>query len=59
CDAKCDVRCSKAGERKRCLKDCGICCGICQCVPPGTYGNKYLCACYNNLLNSKGQQKCP
>ncbi|KAI8028966.1 Snakin-1 [Camellia lanceoleosa] len=40
CDSKCTDRCSKAGEKTRCLTDCGICCKKCECVPSGTFGNK-------------------
>ncbi|KAH6780368.1 Gibberellin-regulated family protein [Perilla frutescens var. hirtella] len=59
CEAKCGVRCSKAGRRDRCLKYCGICCDKCLCVPSGTYGNKDECPCYRDMKNSKGQPKCP
>ncbi|KAK6129880.1 hypothetical protein DH2020_036398 [Rehmannia glutinosa] len=59
CDSKCEVRCSKASLKERCLKYCGICCEICRCVPPGTYGNKDSCPCYKELKNSKGKPKCP
>ncbi|KAH6792228.1 Gibberellin-regulated family protein [Perilla frutescens var. hirtella] len=59
CGKKCGVRCSKAGLKKRCLKYCGICCAACKCVPTGTYGNKSECPCYRDMLNSKGNSKCP
>ncbi|PIN11386.1 hypothetical protein CDL12_16008 [Handroanthus impetiginosus] len=59
CKDKCAVRCSKASRQKRCLLYCGICCTKCNCVPPGTYGNKDACPCYRDLKNSKGQPKCP
>ncbi|XP_019182161.1 PREDICTED: peamaclein-like [Ipomoea nil] len=59
CKSKCEVRCSKAGLKKRCLKYCGICCEACKCVPSGTYGNKSECKCYRDKLNSKGKSKCP
>ncbi|KAL6547924.1 hypothetical protein OROHE_009629 [Orobanche hederae] len=59
CASKCGMRCSKASIQKRCLKYCGICCGKCNCVPPGTYGNKDACPCYRDMKNSKGQPKCP
>ncbi|XP_047325987.1 peamaclein-like [Impatiens glandulifera] len=59
CDPKCDVRCSKAGRKDRCLQYCGICCRDCHCVPSGTYGNKDECPCYRDMKNSKGQPKCP
>ncbi|KAG5572546.1 hypothetical protein H5410_062312 [Solanum commersonii] len=56
---KCNVRCSKAGRRDRCLKYCGICCEECHCVPSGTYGHKDECPCYRDKKNSKGGPKCP
>ncbi|WCJ35519.1 Gibberellin-regulated family protein [Euphorbia peplus] len=59
CDSKCEVRCSKAGYKDRCLKYCGICCEKCKCVPSGTYGNKQECPCYRDMKNSKGNPKCP
>ncbi|KAL5559134.1 hypothetical protein UlMin_035345 [Ulmus minor] len=59
CASKCDVRCSKAGVKDRCVKYCNICCDKCHCVPSGTYGNKDECPCYRDLKNSKGQDKCP
>ncbi|XP_024537243.1 uncharacterized protein LOC9649775 isoform X2 [Selaginella moellendorffii] len=59
CGSACDYRCSKADAHDRCIKYCNICCGKCNCVPPGTYGNKETCPCYNNLKNSKGGPKCP
>ncbi|KAL2941984.1 Gibberellin-regulated protein 6 [Bienertia sinuspersici] len=27
--------------------------------PPGTYGNKQLCPCYNNWKTKRGGPKCP
>ena len=59
CRAACAYRCSKASRAKLCLKDCNICCGKCNCVPPGTAGNREVCPCYANLKNSKGTGKCP
>uniref|UniRef100_A0A6N2L1G9 Uncharacterized protein n=1 Tax=Salix viminalis TaxID=40686 RepID=A0A6N2L1G9_SALVM len=59
CDSKCQARCSKAGNKDRCLKYCGICCEKCKCVPSGTYGNKNECPCYRDMKNSKGKPKCP
>ncbi|KAM6564230.1 hypothetical protein CsatB_024228 [Cannabis sativa] len=59
CDAKCEIRCGKAGRKDRCLKYCGICCKACKCVPSGTYGNKSECPCYRDKLSSKGTPKCP
>ncbi|CAH8356437.1 unnamed protein product [Eruca vesicaria subsp. sativa] len=31
----------------------------CLCVPPGTYGNKQVCPCYNNWKTQLGGPKCP
>ncbi|CAB4290004.1 unnamed protein product [Prunus armeniaca] len=35
------------------------CCAKCLCVPPGTYGNKQFCPCYNNWKTKRGGPKCP
>ncbi|KAK9273293.1 hypothetical protein L1049_018100 [Liquidambar formosana] len=35
------------------------CCAKCLCVPPGTYGNKQVCPCYNNWKTKRGGPKCP
>lgn len=59
CGGKCKGRCSKAGQRDRCMKYCGICCEECKCVPSGTYGNKHECPCYRDMISSKGKPKCP
>ncbi|KAL0351458.1 UNVERIFIED_CONTAM: Peamaclein [Sesamum calycinum] len=59
CKGNCDVRCSLASRKDRCLKYCGICCTKCNCVPSGTSGNKDECPCYRDLKNSKGESKCP
>ncbi|XXG87645.1 hypothetical protein AAC387_Pa11g2280 [Persea americana] len=31
----------------------------CLCVPPGFYGNKSVCPCYNNWKTKNGGPKCP
>lgn len=59
CDEMCNVRCQKAGIYKRCFRYCGICCNKCKCVPSGTFGNKSECPCYRDMVNAKGQTKCP
>ncbi|KAL2232417.1 UNVERIFIED_CONTAM: Gibberellin-regulated protein 10 [Sesamum indicum] len=46
CKGKCDVRCSLASRKDRCLKY-------------WTFGNKDECPCYRDLKNSKGESKCP
>uniref|UniRef100_M1BQ26 Gip1 n=1 Tax=Solanum tuberosum TaxID=4113 RepID=M1BQ26_SOLTU len=35
------------------------CCKTCLCVPPGFYGNKGVCPCYNNWKTKEGGPKCP
>ncbi|KAL8160842.1 hypothetical protein V2J09_012331 [Rumex salicifolius] len=35
------------------------CCAKCLCVPPGYYGNKQFCPCYNNWKTKRGGPKCP
>ncbi|KAL1330486.1 hypothetical protein HN51_047710 [Arachis hypogaea] len=59
CAPRCDVRCSKTHHKKPCLFFCKKCCAVCLCVPPGTYGNKELCPCYNNWKTKEGGPKCP
>ncbi|KAG0616664.1 hypothetical protein M758_5G133000 [Ceratodon purpureus] len=59
CGPACDYRCSKASRAKLCLRDCNVCCQRCQCVPPGTAGNKEVCPCYASMRSSKGTPKCP
>ena len=50
---------SKTHHKKPCLFFCSKCCAKCLCVPPGTYGNKETCPCYNNWKTKKGGPKCP
>ncbi|KAG2318102.1 hypothetical protein Bca52824_021224 [Brassica carinata] len=45
--------------KKPCLLFCNKCCAKCLCVPPGTYGNKEVCPCYNNWKTMLGGPKCP
>ncbi|OEL29433.1 Gibberellin-regulated protein 6 [Dichanthelium oligosanthes] len=52
-------RCSKTHHKKPCLLFCNKCCAKCLCVPPGTYGNKNTCPCYDNWKTKKGGPKCP
>ncbi|WOL17654.1 peamaclein-like [Canna indica] len=61
CNAKCKVRCAKAGAKDRCLRYCGICCEECKCVPSGTYGRKDECPCYRDKVTKGGKKKpkCP
>ncbi|KAL9424648.1 hypothetical protein AB3S75_031714 [Citrus x aurantiifolia] len=59
CPGKCDARCSQTQYRKPCLFFCNKCCKKCLCVPPGYYGNKAVCPCYNNWKTKEGGPKCP
>ncbi|KAG0463706.1 hypothetical protein HPP92_019775 [Vanilla planifolia] len=59
CSGECGRRCSRTQYRKACMLFCGKCCRKCLCVPPGFYGNKQLCSCYNNWKTKRGGPKCP
>lgn len=59
CGGRCDYRCSKAGRHTMCLRACNTCCQRCNCVPPGTSGNRDLCPCYARLTTHGGRLKCP
>ncbi|XP_010558610.1 PREDICTED: gibberellin-regulated protein 5 [Tarenaya hassleriana] len=59
CKPRCNYRCSATSHRKPCMFFCLKCCGKCLCVPPGTYGNKQVCPCYNNWKTKEGGPKCP
>ncbi|KAI4346397.1 hypothetical protein L6164_007294 [Bauhinia variegata] len=59
CAAKCNYRCSKSWKPKMCLKTCNTCCQRCNCVPPGTSGNKEVCPCYAQMTTHGGRPKCP
>ncbi|KAL6640727.1 hypothetical protein ACP70R_021850 [Stipagrostis hirtigluma subsp. patula] len=59
CAGECERRCSRTHHKKPCLFFCNKCCAKCLCVPPGYYGNKETCPCYNNWKNKKGGPKCP
>ncbi|XP_014513053.1 protein GAST1-like isoform X1 [Vigna radiata var. radiata] len=59
CGPRCAERCSKTQYKKPCLFFCQKCCAKCLCVPPGTYGNKEVCPCYNNWKTKRGGPKCP
>ncbi|XP_010056457.2 protein GAST1 [Eucalyptus grandis] len=59
CGPRCTGRCSKTQYKKPCMFFCQKCCAKCLCVPPGTYGNKQLCPCYNNWKTKRGGPKCP
>ncbi|KAK4377968.1 hypothetical protein RND71_004264 [Anisodus tanguticus] len=59
CAPRCTYRCSKTAFKKPCIFFCEKCCAKCLCVPPGTYGNKQFCPCYNNWKTKRGGPKCP
>ncbi|KAJ8761305.1 hypothetical protein K2173_001361 [Erythroxylum novogranatense] len=59
CNGSCTYRCSATSHKKPCMFFCLKCCSKCLCVPPGTYGNKQVCPCYNNWKTKEGGPKCP
>ncbi|KAL7161378.1 hypothetical protein ACSBR2_041937 [Camellia fascicularis] len=59
CPSQCQRRCSQTQHKKPCLFFCNKCCSKCLCVPPGYYGNKGMCPCYNNWKTKRGSPKCP
>ncbi|KDP31251.1 hypothetical protein JCGZ_11627 [Jatropha curcas] len=59
CPSECTRRCSKTQYHKPCMFFCQKCCTKCLCVPPGFYGNKSVCPCYNNWKTKRGGPKCP
>ncbi|KAL4577261.1 hypothetical protein LXL04_013366 [Taraxacum kok-saghyz] len=59
CPGQCIRRCSKTQYHKPCMFFCQKCCAKCLCVPPGFYGNKQVCPCYNNWKTKEGGPKCP
>ncbi|KAJ7978424.1 Gibberellin-regulated family protein [Quillaja saponaria] len=59
CPGQCTRRCSQTQYHKPCMFFCQKCCAKCLCVPPGFYGNKAVCPCYNNWKTKRGGPKCP
>ncbi|WCJ25220.1 Gibberellin-regulated family protein [Euphorbia peplus] len=59
CKGKCVYRCSETSHKKPCMFYCQKCCSKCLCVPPGVYGHKQLCPCYNSWKTKEGRPKCP
>ncbi|CAK9155483.1 unnamed protein product [Ilex paraguariensis] len=59
CSYACSRRCRKASRKKVCTRACKTCCARCNCVPPGTYGNKSACPCYASLRTHGNKLKCP
>ncbi|XP_073059842.1 gibberellin-regulated protein 4-like isoform X2 [Primulina eburnea] len=59
CPSQCSRRCGRTQYHKPCMFFCQKCCRKCLCVPPGFYGNKAVCPCYNNWKTKEGGPKCP
>ncbi|XP_038903602.1 gibberellin-regulated protein 4 [Benincasa hispida] len=59
CPNRCATRCGRTQYHKPCMFFCQKCCRKCLCVPPGYYGNKAVCPCYNNWKTKEGGPKCP
>ncbi|XP_057979421.1 gibberellin-regulated protein 4-like [Malania oleifera] len=59
CPSQCTRRCGQTQYHKPCMFFCQKCCRKCLCVPPGYYGNKGVCPCYNNWKTKRGGPKCP
>ncbi|KAL3734263.1 hypothetical protein ACJRO7_023589 [Eucalyptus globulus] len=59
CGAACAARCRLASRQKICKRACGTCCARCNCVPPGTSGNRDVCPCYATMTTHGGRLKCP
>ncbi|XP_075498765.1 gibberellin-regulated protein 4-like [Primulina tabacum] len=59
CPSQCSRRCGRTQYHKPCMFFCQKCCRKCLCVPPGYYGNKAVCPCYNNWKTKEGGPKCP
>ncbi|KAG6394463.1 hypothetical protein SASPL_145048 [Salvia splendens] len=59
CKPRCTYRCSATSHKKPCMLYCQKCCATCRCVPPGVYGHKEICPCYNNWKTKEGRPKCP
>ncbi|EEF35557.1 gibberellin-regulated protein 9 [Ricinus communis] len=59
CGYACSRRCRESSRKNVCHRACRTCCLRCQCVPPGTYGNKHVCPCYASLRTHGNKPKCP
>ncbi|KAJ9167145.1 hypothetical protein P3X46_021816 [Hevea brasiliensis] len=59
CGYACSRRCKDSSRKNVCHRACRTCCQRCQCVPPGTYGNKQACPCYASLRTHGNKPKCP
>ncbi|KAK4793890.1 hypothetical protein SAY86_011884 [Trapa natans] len=59
CGEACAARCRLASRKNMCHRACGTCCARCNCVPPGTSGNRDVCPCYAKMTTHGGRLKCP
>ncbi|XP_051139614.1 gibberellin-regulated protein 1 [Andrographis paniculata] len=59
CGSECVRRCRLSSRPRLCHRACGTCCARCNCVPPGTAGNKELCPCYAKMTTHGNRLKCP
>ncbi|KAG9443028.1 hypothetical protein H6P81_018882 [Aristolochia fimbriata] len=59
CRGACAGRCRLSSRPNLCKRACGTCCARCNCVPPGTYGNKEQCPCYAKMTTRGNKPKCP
>ncbi|CAI0386469.1 unnamed protein product [Linum tenue] len=60
CGGKCNARCSAHSRPNVCVRACNTCCYRCNCVPPGTSGNRELCGrCYTDMITHGNKPKCP
>ncbi|GKV22811.1 hypothetical protein SLEP1_g32634 [Rubroshorea leprosula] len=60
CGRLCKVRCSLHSRPNVCTRACGTCCARCNCVPPGTSGNREVCGrCYTDMKTHGNKPKCP
>uniref|UniRef100_A0A1D1XY22 Snakin-2 n=1 Tax=Anthurium amnicola TaxID=1678845 RepID=A0A1D1XY22_9ARAE len=59
CSSACATRCQLSSRPNLCMRACGTCCHRCNCVPPGTSGNKEVCPCYARMTTHGGKPKCP
>nr|XP_017219997.1 PREDICTED: snakin-2-like [Daucus carota subsp. sativus] len=60
CQGLCQVRCGLHSRKNVCMRACGTCCARCNCVPPGTYGNREACGkCYTDMTTHGNRLKCP
>ncbi|GAV74819.1 GASA domain-containing protein [Cephalotus follicularis] len=60
CAPLCGQRCRLHSRINRCTRACITCCNRCNCVPPGTYGNREKCGkCYTDMTTHGSRIKCP